>query len=68
MCEKEFLEEFAKILEEEKVDMEDCLEDFDGWDSLAVMTLFRLYEKNQKKVFLKDVLEAEYVKDLWQLF
>ncbi len=36
---KEFLDMLAEILEEETVKPSDILEDFEGWDSLAMLSV-----------------------------
>ena len=68
MSEKEFLEKMASILDEEKVEMEDRLDDFDEWDSIAVVAFLVQYaEKSEKKISLMDMKNAETVRELYDL-
>lgn len=41
---EEFLKEMADILDVENVNLDDCLQDFASWDSLATLSLISLID------------------------
>lgn len=68
MSEQEFLEKMKNILDEETVRMEDYLYDFDGWDSISMMSFYLSeVKKTDKKVSLISFRNVETVKDLYEL-
>ncbi|GHT53289.1 hypothetical protein FACS189446_0290 [Bacteroidia bacterium] len=42
----DFMEQMADIFEVDAVDLNDNLEDFDAWDSLAQLTIISLADEN----------------------
>ena len=43
------LEDLAEILEEEAVNVEDVLSEFDAWDSLSILSIIAYASENYKK-------------------
>ncbi len=56
------------ILEIEDIKDEDVLEEFDYWDSLAVLSIISMVSDNYKKTFkAADIRACKTVKDLCKL-
>ena len=69
MTEKLFLEKMTDILDaEEEVSMDMQLDDIEEWDSLSVVSYVAMANTAcGKKVNVKDVREAETIRDLYDL-
>lgn len=69
MTEKLFLERMTDILDaEEDVSMDMQLDDIEEWDSLSVVSYVAMANTAcGKKVNVKDVREAETMRDLYDL-
>lgn len=69
MTEKLFLEKMTDILDaEEDVSMDMQLDDIEEWDSLSVVSYVAMANTAcGKKVNVKDVREAETIRDLYDL-
>ena len=69
MTEKLFLEKMTDILDaEEEVSMDMQLDDIEEWDSLSVVSYVAMVNTAcGKKVNVKDVREAETIRDLYDL-
>jgi acyl carrier protein len=63
-----FLEQIAEILEEEIVNPENVLTEFEAWDSLAVLSIIALADENYSVTIsaaeLKNAQTIEGVKQL----
>jgi len=58
----EFLEQMADIFEVDTVQLEDKLEDFDAWDSLAQLSIIALADEEYGvTISAKEIREAETV-------
>lgn len=58
----------AEILEEEAVNDTDVLEDFEYWDSLAILGIISMVSENYKKTFkAADIRACETIGDLCKL-
>jgi len=63
-----FLEQIAEILEEEQVNLDDKLLDFDAWDSLAQLSIIALAgEEYGVTISAMEIREAETVGGIKQL-
>jgi len=63
-----FLEEIAEILEEEQVNLNDKLIDFDAWDSLTQLSIIALAgEEYGVMISAVEIREAETVGGIKQL-
>ena len=63
-----FLEQIAEILEEDRVNLDDRLIDFDAWDSLAQLSIIALaYEEYGVTIYAVEIREAETVGGIKQL-
>jgi len=63
-----FLEQIAEILEEEQVDLNDKLVDFDAWDSLAQLSIIALSDEEYGvTISAVEIREAETVGGIKQL-
>ena len=69
MTEELFLEKMTDILDaEEEVSMDMQLDDIEEWDSLSVVSYVAMANTAcGKKVNVKDVREAETIRDLYDL-
>lgn len=69
MTEKLFLERMTDILDaEEDVSMDMQLDDIEEWDSLSVVSYVAMANTAcGKKINVKDVREAETIRDLYDL-
>ena len=69
MTEKLFLEKMTDILDaEEEVSMDMQLDEIEEWDSLSVVSYVAMANTAcGKKVNVKDVREAETIRDLYDL-
>ncbi len=58
----------AEILEVDNVEDKDVLEDFDYWDSLAILSIISMASENYKKTFkAADIRSCETIADLCAL-
>lgn len=65
---EELKKKLAEILEEETVEDQDKLEEFDYWDSLAILGIISMVSENYKKAFkAADIRACETVGDLCKL-
>ena len=65
---EELKSKLAEILEEETVNDTDVLEDFEYWDSLAILGIISMVSENYKKTFkAADIRTCETVGDLCKL-
>ena len=65
---EELKSKLAEILEEETVNDTDMLEDFEYWDSLAILGIISMVSENYKKTFkAADIRACETVGDLCKL-
>ena len=63
-----FLEQIADILEEEQVNLDDNLFDFDAWDSLAQLSIIALADEEYSvTISAIEIREAETVGGIKQL-
>lgn len=69
MTEELFLEKMADILDaEDEISMDTQLDDIEEWDSLSVVSYVAMANTAcGKKVNVKDVREAETIRDLYDL-
>lgn len=69
MTEELFLEKMVDILDaEEEISMDMQLDDIEEWDSLSVVSYVAMANTAcGKKVNVKDVREAETIRDLYDL-
>lgn len=64
----EFLEEMCEVLEEDKVSMENELEEFEFWDSLTILSVIALASENYDVSLNADEInKAKTVGGLWEL-
>jgi len=64
----EFLEQIAEILEEEQVNLNDKLIDFDAWDSLTQLSIIALAdEKYGVTISAAEIREVETIGGVKQL-
>lgn len=65
MNKEQFLIDLAEILEEEEVNANDVLNDFDAWDSLSILSIIA-YAQEHYKMQLKnnEIRDLETVADL----
>ena len=65
---QEFCQQLAEILDIEQVKPEDTLEDFEQWDSLAVLSVLAMVDSRYKvTIAAKDVRSAVTAGDLARL-
>lgn len=65
---EELKSKLAEILEEETVGDDDILEEFDYWDSLAILGIISMVSKDYKKVFkAADIRVCTTIGDLCKL-
>ena len=65
---EELKSKLAEILEEETVNDTDVLEDFEYWDSLAILGIISMVSENYKKTFkAADIRECTTIGDLCKL-
>lgn len=65
---EELKSKLAEILEEESVEDNDVLEEFDYWDSLAILGIISMVSENYKKTFkAADIRACKTVGDLCKL-
>lgn len=65
---EELKQKLAEILEEETVEDQDKLEEFDYWDSLAILGIISMVSENYKKTFkAADIRACKTVGDLCKL-
>jgi acyl carrier protein len=65
---EELKSKLAEILEEETVGDDDILEEFDYWDSLAILGIISMVSKDYKKVFkAADIRACTTISDLCKL-
>ncbi len=63
-----FIEELADILEEDELNDDDVLEDFEEWDSLSILSIIALVGKMfNKTISVNDVKAAKTVGGLKEL-
>ena len=65
---EELKSKLAEILEEEKVEDNDVLEEFDYWDSLTILGIISMVSENYKKTFkAADIRACATIGDLCKL-
>lgn len=65
---EELKSKLAEILEEETINDADVLEDFEYWDSLAILGIISMVSENYKKTFkAADIRACETIGDLCKL-
>lgn len=65
---EELKDRLAEILEEETVNDTDVLEDFEYWDSLAILGIISMASENYKKTFkAADIRACVTIGDLCKL-
>jgi acyl carrier protein len=65
---EELKQKLAEILEEETVEDQDKLEEFDYWDSLAILGIISMASENYKKTFkAADIRACATIGDLCKL-
>ena len=65
---EELKSKLAEILEEEAVEDNDVLEDFEYWDSLAILGIISMVSENYKKTFkAADIRACTTRRDLGKL-
>lgn len=65
---EELKQKLADILEEETVEDQDKLEEFDYWDSLAILGIISMASENYKKTFkAADIRACATIGDLCKL-
>jgi len=58
----EFLEQMAEIFEEDAVQLDDKLVDFDAWDSLTQLTIIALADENYGvTISAKELKDSETI-------
>ena len=63
---EKFCEKLADILETDEVKLENVLKDFEGWDSLSVLSIIAMADYDYGvMVFAKDIMKLITVKDLF---
>lgn len=66
MNKEKFLEDLAEILEEESVQENDVLADFEAWDSLSILSIISYVSENYKKQLKNEEIRSqETVGDLF---
>jgi acyl carrier protein len=65
---EELKSKLAEILEEEKVEDNDVLEEFDYWDSLTILGIISMVSEKYKKTFkAADIRACATIGDLCKL-
>ncbi len=65
---EELKNKLAEIFEVDTVEDQDILEDFDYWDSLAVLSIISMASENYKKTFkAADIRSCTTISDLCKL-
>lgn len=65
---EELKKKLEDILEVESVNIEDVLEDFDYWDSLAILSIISMASESYKKTLkASDIRECKTIGDLCKL-
>jgi acyl carrier protein len=68
MNKEQFLLDLAEILEEESVNENDVLADFDAWDSLSILSIIAYASEHyQKQLKNNEIRDLETVADLIKL-
>lgn len=65
---EELKKKLEDILDVETVNDEDALEEFDYWDSLAILSIISMASESYKKTFkAADIMECKTIGDLCKL-
>ena len=63
----EFLSEMAEILEEDSVNADDALDEFESWDSLAALSVAAMADAQFGVTMLSsEINDAVTIKDLYE--